>query len=243
MFPDPNKFNPSRWLLPEEDYKALSKHLWTYSSGPQSCIGRDFSLASRLLHSPFGISVMKKRLILLITVMKTTLVKIYTRFKTIEDASTQDSHQMAKIQFARLPAHNRIESIEDGLQRLSATTLIPPEKPSQCQCRSAFEGARRCSSHLNSLPRSSELRRSSPARTELEDTNTEPGPEADVKFQSCHPLAQGGFSVSLGQLQASVDTPPRHLHKDLFAERYPAGDNAWHTHKYARVRQRPLAPI
>ena len=46
IFPKPESFDPARWLLPEDKYKTLARHLWTYSSGPRACIGRELSLAS-----------------------------------------------------------------------------------------------------------------------------------------------------------------------------------------------------
>lgn len=46
IFPNPDTFDPSRWLLPRESYRSLAKSMWTYSSGPRSCIGRELSLAS-----------------------------------------------------------------------------------------------------------------------------------------------------------------------------------------------------
>ena len=54
VFPYPQTFDPSRWLLPREDYRNLAKSMWTYSSGPRSCVGRELSLASTTLrvHPP-----------------------------------------------------------------------------------------------------------------------------------------------------------------------------------------------
>ena len=46
IFPSPETFNPSRWLVPKESYRNLAKSMWTYSSGPRGCIGRELSLAS-----------------------------------------------------------------------------------------------------------------------------------------------------------------------------------------------------
>ena len=162
--------------------------------------------------------------------MKTMLVRIFTRFKTVEDTTTQGSNQMAKIRFERLVACNRGESIQSDSQQPREMALITPEDSSMY--KSTCQGTCRCSARLNSLPRSPELKRPSMARTEMEDTDPEPENEADVKHQSRHSLAQGGFSVSPGQLQAGADTPPKHprsqniLRKDLFAERFLTDDNA-----------------
>ncbi|KAL9614004.1 MAG: hypothetical protein Q9167_001484 [Letrouitia subvulpina] len=60
IFPNPELFDPSRWLIPPNDYRELAKSMWTYSSGPRACIGRELSLA----------------------VMKTVLAEIYSRFTT-----------------------------------------------------------------------------------------------------------------------------------------------------------------
>lgn len=47
IFHNPEVFDPSRWILPSDSYRALAKNMWTYSSGAQSCIGKELSLASR----------------------------------------------------------------------------------------------------------------------------------------------------------------------------------------------------
>jgi cytochrome P450 len=46
VFPSPWTFDPDRWLLSQEDYRALRKRLFTFSSGPRSCLGREFAIAS-----------------------------------------------------------------------------------------------------------------------------------------------------------------------------------------------------
>ena len=158
------------------------------------------------------------------------LVQIFTRFKTVEDTTTQGSSQMAKIRFKRLPACNRGESIKSGSQQPPKDVLIAPDDASQC--RRTSQGPFRCSARLHSLPRSSELKRSFIARTEIEDTNIKPETEANVKIQSRHDSATGKLSVSPGQLQAGAEMPLKHpyrrytFHEDLFAARYVAEDTA-----------------
>ncbi len=45
IFPNPETFNPDRWLVNKENYKVLYKTLWTFSSGPRGCIGKEFAFA------------------------------------------------------------------------------------------------------------------------------------------------------------------------------------------------------
>ena len=49
IFHDPEIFDPSRWLLPSESYRALAKHMWAFSSGPRGCIGKELSLAGMFM--------------------------------------------------------------------------------------------------------------------------------------------------------------------------------------------------
>lgn len=44
-FPETETFNPDRWLVDTETYKVLYKSLWTFSSGPRGCIGRELALS------------------------------------------------------------------------------------------------------------------------------------------------------------------------------------------------------
>lgn len=111
LFTDPEKFDPTRWLLPRAEYQTVTKNLWTYSSGPQSCIGRELSLTSIfvfIFFSPFFFVFLSiilpfpchplsqgahpspppkfpkspSLIISLHIVMKTVLVHIYSRYKT-----------------------------------------------------------------------------------------------------------------------------------------------------------------
>lgn len=43
-------FDPELWILAHVlgEYKGMTKSLWTYSSGPQACIGKELSLTSVL---------------------------------------------------------------------------------------------------------------------------------------------------------------------------------------------------
>ncbi|KAM0799550.1 cytochrome P450 [Usnea florida] len=61
IFPAPEKFSPDRWLLGSRgEYLKLYKHLFTFSSGPRSCIGRELAMA----------------------MIKTVLVAVYMEFST-----------------------------------------------------------------------------------------------------------------------------------------------------------------
>lgn len=62
IFPNPELFDPTRWLLPSESYRALAKNMWVFSSGPRACIGKELSLASKpqvpiLLQDPFHLLI------------------------------------------------------------------------------------------------------------------------------------------------------------------------------------------
>ena len=179
--------------------------------------------------------------------MKTMLVRIFTRFQTIEDITTHGSSHMAKIQFKRLPACNKGESTDSGAPKPPKTALIASEDASQC--KSTSQGACRCSARLDSLPLSSELRRPLMTWTKIGDTNHESETEADGKIQSRRDSATGKLSVSPGQLQAGADMPLKHpysqstFHKGLSAERYLTGDNAPHIHQDNQIEQQPLATI
>ena len=85
IFPDPEKFNPDRWLMDKESLRPLLKSLLTFSTGPRGCIGKQLALA----------------------VMKTSLTNIYKTFTT-ELVNGQKLLQasepaaMAEIRFQRL---------------------------------------------------------------------------------------------------------------------------------------------
>ena len=40
-FPDPDRFNPERWMIPRdsEQYKAMNRRMWSFSSGGRMCLG------------------------------------------------------------------------------------------------------------------------------------------------------------------------------------------------------------
>jgi len=41
VFTDPDKFDPDRWMIPKEsdEYRAMNRMMWTFSSGGRMCIG------------------------------------------------------------------------------------------------------------------------------------------------------------------------------------------------------------
>ncbi|KAI4164571.1 MAG: hypothetical protein LQ342_001884 [Letrouitia transgressa] len=90
IFPRPNLFDPSRWLIPHNDYRELAKSMWTYSSGPRACIGRELSLA----------------------VMKTVLVEIYSRFTTSvandEKRPRKGSQRFTELVFSPVTAREEV---------------------------------------------------------------------------------------------------------------------------------------
>ena len=57
-FHDPETFNPSRWLLPRDQYLALAKYMWTFSSGPRGCIAKEFALSSQSTYFPLSPSIL-----------------------------------------------------------------------------------------------------------------------------------------------------------------------------------------
>lgn len=60
IFENPETFDPSRWMLPRDEYLALAKHMWTFSAGPRGCIAKEFALS----------------------IMKTFMVDIYIQYTT-----------------------------------------------------------------------------------------------------------------------------------------------------------------
>jgi cytochrome P450 len=44
VFPDPEKFDPDRWMIPKdsEQYKAMNRMMWSFSSGGRMCIGLQY---------------------------------------------------------------------------------------------------------------------------------------------------------------------------------------------------------
>ena len=60
IFENPEAFDPSRWMLPRDEYMALAKHMWTFSAGPRGCIAKEFALS----------------------IMKTFMVDIYIQYTT-----------------------------------------------------------------------------------------------------------------------------------------------------------------
>lgn len=46
IFPDPDTFDPDRWMIPKESeqYKAMNRMMWSFSSGGRMCIGLQYEL-------------------------------------------------------------------------------------------------------------------------------------------------------------------------------------------------------
>ena len=45
IFPNPETFNPDRWLVDKDSLRPMLKSLLTFSSGPRVCIGKELALA------------------------------------------------------------------------------------------------------------------------------------------------------------------------------------------------------
>lgn len=132
VFPDPETFDPSRWLLPREDYRNLAKSMWTYSSGPRSCVGRELSLASMSLKVDPSIYSAKIQV-----VMKTVVADTYTRYKTTlldvdrtERRPWEGTDFMAEVRFENTLACEDGEWIETRIRKPS---LFPVEAHEQVQ--------------------------------------------------------------------------------------------------------------
>ncbi|ETS76382.1 hypothetical protein PFICI_11769 [Pestalotiopsis fici W106-1] len=73
VFPEPNTFNPDRWLAPTGD-KERKQLFFAFASGGRGCVGKHLALAE----------------------MKTLLVDVYSRFTTLPDESmTSDMMEMS----------------------------------------------------------------------------------------------------------------------------------------------------
>jgi cytochrome P450 len=48
VFPDPEKFDPERWMISRdsEKYKEMNRAMWSFSSGGRMCIGLQYILSS-----------------------------------------------------------------------------------------------------------------------------------------------------------------------------------------------------
>ena len=102
IFTNPETFDPSRWLLPRDQYNKLAKRMWAYSSGPHACIGRELSQA----------------------IMKTTIVDIYTRYSTTlhdphrtKKRPWEGADRMAEVCFESLLACNDDEKLHLNARR------------------------------------------------------------------------------------------------------------------------------
>lgn len=108
IFHNPEVFDPSRWILPSDSYRALAKNMWTYSSGAQSCIGKELSLA----------------------IMKIVLVDIYTAYATTllnedrtEPRPWEGADRMSEVQFEALRVCVEDERVE---KRAHTIPLLVP---------------------------------------------------------------------------------------------------------------------
>lgn len=45
VFPDPDNFYPERWMIPKESeqYKAMNRMMWSFSSGGRMCVGLQYT--------------------------------------------------------------------------------------------------------------------------------------------------------------------------------------------------------
>ena len=49
IFPEPQTFNPDRWLKAADEGKRLDRYLVTFSKGPRSCIGINLAYSEMYL--------------------------------------------------------------------------------------------------------------------------------------------------------------------------------------------------
>ncbi|UNI21541.1 hypothetical protein JDV02_007521 [Purpureocillium takamizusanense] len=85
VFPQPDKFDPDRWLAPERD-PDRRRLLFAFSNGGRGCIGKHLALAE----------------------MKTLLRDVYSQFSTTPDASmTQDAMAMSDQLISTRPLAQR----------------------------------------------------------------------------------------------------------------------------------------
>ncbi|GAD93462.1 hypothetical protein PVAR5_2072 [Paecilomyces variotii No. 5] len=88
VFPNPEAFQPERWLVDEQQYRILLRNFWTFGSGQRGCIGRDLA----------------------ISVIKNTLFAIYTRFRTVltnehgPRRPWEGHYAMAEVEFVPISA-------------------------------------------------------------------------------------------------------------------------------------------
>ena len=107
--------------------------MWTYSSGPRSCLGRELSLASKRPLSKLPLYILD----LHILVIKTVLVDKYTRYKTTllepdrtEKRPWESADFMAEVRFENILACEEGEWIE---KRVRKPSLSPVEAQEQIQ--------------------------------------------------------------------------------------------------------------
>ncbi|KAL8370397.1 hypothetical protein RB595_000665 [Gaeumannomyces hyphopodioides] len=85
VFPDPETFDPDRWLRPEGD-AARRRHMFAFSSGGRGCVGKHLALAE----------------------MKLLLRDVYSRFSTVPDpCMTPESMAMSDQLISSRPAGQR----------------------------------------------------------------------------------------------------------------------------------------
>ncbi|KAG7004303.1 cell division control protein 45 [Physcia stellaris] len=81
---NPESFEPDRWMLPPDEYRALARQLFTYSTGPRACIGRELSLA----------------------IMKTVIARIYVTELVNEDRvekrAWEGANRMSEVRFEKV---------------------------------------------------------------------------------------------------------------------------------------------
>ena len=101
--------------------------MWTYSSGPRGCIGRELSLASKFSRT-VTIVIIVSNAIFIVAVMKTVLVDVYTRYTTrllnedrVERRPWEGADRMTELQFECLLACAEGEHIE---KRGSRTQMV-----------------------------------------------------------------------------------------------------------------------
>lgn len=105
--------------------------MWTYSSGPRSCLGRELSLASKRPLSKLSLYILDSHII----VIKTVLVDKYTRYKTTllepdrtEKRPWESADFMAEVRFENILACEEGEWIE---KRVRKPSLSPVEAQEQ----------------------------------------------------------------------------------------------------------------
>jgi cytochrome P450 len=88
VYPDPEAWNPHRWLLQVDDGLALRKWMFAFSAGGRDCIGQHIAMECKVLPFPDRWTTLTEHLGRGIPVLRMGLATIYTNYTTyISDES------------------------------------------------------------------------------------------------------------------------------------------------------------